>query len=363
MAENGNKVLYINNIPSRMPGIGKAGSSKRYLNKLKSIFKFLRLAEKNIWVLTPITLPYHGIPIVRKLNSIFLNTQIALARCFIGVSKLPIAFVATPMAALVIDSIKRKLLIYYIVDKYDKYRDIKDTTVISSFDRKLAGQADIVVTVSRLLQEYYLKLSQNCHYISHGVDFDLFYSATTSIKNPPKDMEKIDHPIIGYFGSITESNDQDIIEHIAKSKPKWSIVLIGEVLGDYSHLRQYPNIYFLGKKELHELPAYGKYFDVCMMNWKMNEWMHFCSPVKAKEYLAMGKPVVSVPIPEVVNNLSDCVAIATTTEDFLAKVEWELLNDNPQKQFLRIEKVRNEKWENKMEELNRIIEDYFLRIH
>jgi glycosyltransferase involved in cell wall biosynthesis len=88
--------------------------------------------------------------------------------------------------------------------------------------------------------------------------------------------------------------------------------------------------------------------------------MHYCNPVKAREYLAMGKPVVSVPIPEVVETMGDVVAIATSPSEFLEKVEWELVNDCPERREARIQKVSSETWESRMEEISRLVE-FFLK--
>ena len=44
------------------------------------------------------------------------------------------------------------------------------------------------------------------------------------------------------------------------------------------------------------------------------------NPIKLREYLAMGKPIVSVSIPEI-DKFSDYVATARTPEEFLAKLD------------------------------------------
>jgi len=90
----------------------------------------------------------------------------------------------------------------------------------------------------------------------------------------------------------------------------------------------------------------------------MNEWMQYCSPLKAKEYLAMGKPVVSVAIPEVIDTLGDVVSIASSRHEFLEKVEWELQNNNPERIRARIKKVANETWENKVREICNVLESF-----
>jgi hypothetical protein len=91
------------------------------------------------------------------------------------------------------------------------------------------------------------------------------------------------------------------------------------------------------------------------MNWIMNDWIRFCSPLKTKEYLAMGKPVVSVPIPEVVDNLGDVISVASSPGEFVLKIEEELETDSSDKVQARIEKVAGESWRNKAEQISEII--------
>ncbi len=54
------------------------------------------------------------------------------------------------------------------------------------------------------------------------------------------------------------------------------------------------NVFFLGKRDYSDIPAFGNYFDVCLNFWVMKDWIKNSSPLKIKEYLALGKPVVSI---------------------------------------------------------------------
>jgi len=361
MVARGNQALYVNSVPLRMPKPGKSGSWRRYKNKLKSYAKFLKKADDNIWVLTPVTIPGVGSKRIQDINERLLSWQIRFAMRSIGwKGKKPVVISSTPAAALALPALKDniKATVYYLCDKFDKFRDISGSERISAMDRKMVSIADLLVCVSREIQAAYSDSHPRCHYVPHGSNFELFYTAVTVDLPRPDDMQDIRGPVIGYFGSVTESNDKDILEAIARKHPEWSVVLIGQVVSDYSRLEKYPNIYFLGKKALDEIPAYGKYFDVCIMNWVMNEWMHYCNPVKAKEYLAMGKPVVSVPIPEVVNTMSDVVSIAGTPDEFVEKIELELKNDSPEGQKMRIEKVKGDTWYYRANEISELVENF-----
>jgi glycosyltransferase involved in cell wall biosynthesis len=56
---------------------------------------------------------------------------------------------------------------------------------------------------------------------------------------------------------------------------------------------------------------------VLIMPWNQSEWIRACNPVKMKEYLAVGRPVVSTWFPEV-EHYTDHIAVAIGAEAFAA---------------------------------------------
>jgi glycosyltransferase involved in cell wall biosynthesis len=63
------------------------------------------------------------------------------------------------------------------------------------------------------------------------------------------------------------------------------------------------------------------------MAWQQNDWIAGCNPVKLKEYLALGKPVVSTPFSELEPYL-DLVEVAADTESFALAVRKALKNNS-----------------------------------
>jgi len=55
------------------------------------------------------------------------------------------------------------------------------------------------------------------------------------------------------------------------------------------------------KRPFQELPRYGRTFDAAVIPFRINDLTVSVSPIKLKEYLAMGKPVVSTALPAVVD--------------------------------------------------------------
>ena len=79
------------------------------------------------------------------------------------------------------------------------------------------------------------------------------------------------------------------------------MVFVGPLQTDVSELKRYNNIFLLGKKDFSMLPAYINEFTVGIIPYVKSEYTETVFPTKLNEYHAMGKPVVSTDIPEVVS--------------------------------------------------------------
>jgi hypothetical protein len=80
------------------------------------------------------------------------------------------------------------------------------------------------------------------------------------------------------------------------------------------------------------------------MPWNQSEWIHACNPVKLKEYLAVGRPVVTTPFHELIR-YQGFVSIASDAAEFVAAIRHQLA-DPPDPERLRA-RVRDETWDAK----------------
>jgi glycosyltransferase involved in cell wall biosynthesis len=129
------------------------------------------------------------------------------------------------------------------------------------------------------------------------------------------------------------------------------MVLLGKVTTDLSRLTALPNVHLLGRKPFETLPAYCKAFDVAMNPFPINEVTLNSNPLKVREYLAAGLPVVSTRIPEV--EVVKQARIADSKEEFVKAIEEALQSPGPRAE--RSESMRNESWEAKVEEVRRAV--------
>jgi glycosyltransferase involved in cell wall biosynthesis len=76
-------------------------------------------------------------------------------------------------------------------------------------------------------------------------------------------------------------------------------LLIGRVQVDDTRLRAMPNIRLLGQRPYADLPAYAAAFDVALVPFVRNELTAAVNPIKLREYLCAGLPVVATALPEI----------------------------------------------------------------
>lgn len=340
-----------------MPQLSEIGTYvflKRLIRKFKSIVKPFYREDKNLYVFTPFILPHYGSSMKKSLNTFLLRVQIKLIQKVFGFRN-PIIWIENPVGIIVAKHLDPALILYYRIDKFESHSELRDPEEIVYLDERLTREADLILCVSMKLFEEKLTLrKEGVYYVPHGVDFDHFHKAMEDLPIPD-DLKDIKHPIAGYFGTLDAKNDDSIIHYCATKRPNISFVLIGEILGRNELLQNLPNVYFLGYKEYEQLPSYGRAFNVCIMFWKVNDWIQHCNPVKTMEFLAMGKPVVSVAFDEILRKYAEVVRIAHSREEFLEILEEELAQGSEERQQVRLDFVRNETWEARAEYISHLI--------
>ena len=113
----------------------------------------------------------------------------------------------------------------------------------------------------------------------------------------PSDLQDLEHPLVGYVGLIDDYLDFDSILETANAMERGTVVLVGRVNTDVRDLR-HPRIKLLGARPYDTIPAYLASFNCCVIPFQINRLTVGVNPIKLREYLAAGRPVVSTPLPE-----------------------------------------------------------------
>jgi len=155
-------------------------------------------------------------------------------------------------------------------------------------------------------------------------------------------------PIIGYFGSIAEWFDNELIEYIAKKRPNLTFIFIGHTFGsNIQSLNKLKNVHFLGERPYSELPKFLHAFDVCLIPFKNVSLIAATHPVKIYEYLAAGKPVLTTYMKEL-EPMKDICYIAKGKEDFLENLDFALNEEDKDLIQRRIDFASKNTWDHRI---------------
>jgi len=341
------KVLYVNSIVVQKPKIlpGKQFIQK-LSRKLKSVFRGMQKSQAGFWVVSPFSLPVHHIVWMKWFNELILHFQIRLMIHKLGIKK-PIVWLACPAATDIAVKMKKYKLIYQRADRWEEFPNV-DSALVKHHDHKAKANADLTIFVSSLLFNEEAVQCKSPFFLDHGVDYDLFAYAERDLFMP-KDIRGIKQPLVGFFGGIdSHTFDIPFLEKVVDLVPDMSFVLIGNSSVDCAGLLSKSNVLMLGQKPYEQIPHYGKYFDVLIMPWCQNEWIKACNPIKLKEYLALGKPVVSTPFPEL-QKYCNVVYQASSPKKFAQCIRQALAEDSSQRISERRKKVETCTWDRKAE--------------
>jgi glycosyltransferase involved in cell wall biosynthesis len=350
IADQGNRVLWLNSIATRTPKLASGRDVKKIWRKLLSFFKGARQVRDNLWVYTPIVLPLPHSRWAKAVNRYILALTLGLLRRRLAMRDFQL-WTFLPNAADYVGRLGESVSVYYCVDEWSKFNYV-DGQKTAEVERKLVKRADVVFAVSQSLVDGRRGLNPETHLARHGVDHDLFASALDERTSVPADLAKIRGPILGFYGTLQDWVDLDLVCFLAKRRPEWSIVLIGKPMVDLSRLNAYPNVHVLGRRDHSQLPAYCKGFSVGIIPYVLNERLMHVNPIKLREYLCAGLPVVSVALPEVEPQRAHC-RIARTYDQFERLVEEEVRSDSPQRRLERSRAMRTETWAARVSDVGR----------
>ena len=352
-----NEVLWLNSIATRTPKLSSSSDMGKIRRKLKSFVDGPQRIEgaRGLSVFTPLVLPFPHSRAAVAMNRQILRGTTAYFRRRLGMGDFQLwSFI--PTAVEYFGHLGESFRVYYCTDEWSQFSYV-DGARVTAMERELCRRCDIVFTTSRTLLAAKRPWNPETHLASHGVDFAHFARALSPETTVPDEVAGLKRPVLGFFGLVQDWIDIDLIGWLAEQRPDWTIVMIGKVAVDHSRWARTPNIKWLGRKPYEELPRYCKAFDVGLIPFRINELTRNVNPIKLREYLSAGLPVVSTALPECAAYPEWC-SVADTREQFLAACEAALAADSHESRRARSELMRAESWEHKVAQLG----DHILRV-
>jgi len=355
-------VLWINSIGTRKPSLASPRDFRRVARRVWEGFRRADHKENQLSVLSPVVLPKAQSGFVKGLNRRLLAWAVGRETRRMGRENIELwAFI--PNAVDFAGSLGEKKIVYYCPDDWTKFTFL-DANWINRCEQELLRKASVVFATSRYLVDKFRPIANDrVHYLPHGVNYELFSQALSSDLPIPADLAQIrtsslQSPIIGFYGNLYDWIDFDLLAELARLRPAWNFVMIGPVLADITRFQAIANVHFLGRREPDQLPAYCKGFDVALIPYRLTDpRMESVNPVKLRELLAAGVPVVATDVPEI-RGLSQFAQIAHSPSQFITALAGFIDENHRNPNWRReiSEERRPDTWSNRVREIRRIVD-------
>lgn len=350
-------LLWVEASGMRRPGATKAADWGRIGKKLRKMTGGLRAGAPGLTVLTPPALPLPTSSIARAINARLYRHSIRRALRQMRRDAAPLLWVYTPTVARYLDAIPARGLVYHCVDRWWAFTEY-DTDEMMRCHEILCRRADHVFVSSRELLDDCTRWTERVSYVPHGVDVAHFSRAVTEQHPSPSDLPPAGRQLVGFIGLIDDWVDLGVVRDVALANPGAEIVLIGAARVPTDSLTAIPNVHLLGRKPFAELPAYLAHFDVALIPFKLNELTRAVNPIKLREYLSAGVPVVTTALPELLpfrdHEGVDVVSDATA---FVAAVKRRLATPADAGERRRLsESMQGESWSGRLDQMLQQVE-------
>ncbi len=344
-----NRVVWVNTIGTRMPRFSRADLG-RVVEKLREWSRGTTDAPANpdvpVQVLRPVMTPFDRWKPLRRLNVSLLERAVKGAFPP-GDADRPILVTTIPNAAGVVGRLGEALSVYYCVDEFSEWPGA-DRDVLLSMEAELLERVDLVIATSETLFESKSARHARVRLLRHGVDWDRFRHAEG---NPPEALANIPRPVVGFIGLADERVDVPRVAALARGLTDVSFVFVGPRQLPPGALDALDNVTFLPPVPYEAVPAVLGAFQVAILPYVVSELTERINPLKLRELLAAGLPIVATPLPEILR-FAEFVRTARDADEWVRETR-AALEEGRSRADARSASVRGESWEERAEEFSR----------
>jgi hypothetical protein len=292
----------------------------------------------------PRVIPWHDKPAAVRFNQGQLRRAIAD-----GMERLsmhdPVLLASYPAVLLYLDAIPHRKLVYLRLDDYSIYPGV-DPELVQRTEPGMLDRADAIIATARALTPTG-ENARKAHYLPQGVHFDHF--ASTALEIPPG-------KVLGFFGTLADWLDYDLVSAVAKAAPDWELHFVGKVEYVPASLAKLANVRLFPAVPFGQLPEIVSHWRAAWIPFQLNSLTQGVNPLKIWEYLAAGLPTQCTPLPEVAP-LREQVLITADAASITRWLTDILRTDTRETRRARRDSVRNDSWRSRAAALRRILID------
>lgn len=325
LAARGHRVLFVENTGARLP---RARDLSRVVARLRAWSRQVARptdVPAGIEIASPLCIPGAQLRVERLINQVLLQAQLGKPLERLG-DRDRVLWIGLPTWAAVdlAARLRPALTVYYCGDAFG---DLPGLRSVHDSEREIVRLADIVFATSGRLVAHLTALGAEPVLVPVAIDTSASRSARDGRLGGTPELDELPGRLIGYMGGLNYKVDAPLLEAVAARFPNHTLVILGSVEDPRSRPRSAPNIVILGERPYERIGAYLARFAVCLIPYRLNDYTASVNPAKLLEYLAVGRPVVSTPLPEVLP-FADVVRIARSDQEFLAAVADALESDD-----------------------------------
>jgi len=336
------EILWVNSLGLRRPKFNQYDMLRAFRKILSMQQAPQQKTTSQLRQLNPQCFSWPGNSHIRQLNRKLLLRQL---RPLLNNSPSPLIWTSLPSAVDVIGHLNERACVYYCGDDFSALAGV-DHQPVQAMEDELVDKSQLVIAASEHLAQKFPK--HKTLVLNHGVDYKHFATTTTVADDLAKGLTA------GFYGSISSWFDQALVCQVAKLLPHWKFVLIGPVQTDVSALQAMPNIELLGARPYSQLPRYSQHWYAGILPFKDNRQIQACNPLKLREYLAAGRPIVSTPFPAL-EPYRELIHVAQRAEQFASALEESVRCQSEEHKEARQLSVQTQDWKHKATQVSEVL--------
>ncbi len=341
------RTVWVNTVGLRPPRLDRADAA-RVVRKVRAIVRDAaphvrherHEDDLDLHVVAPPMVPWMRPFPIRRLNSLSVRYAVTSLCMRLGVSD-PIVLTTVPNGVDGAGLMGSHTLVYYCVDDFTNWPGV-DAVAAATLEDDLLTRADLVLATSDHLVHTRRCRRGATELLPHGVDLEHLGRASDP-DTPSLEGVRKGRPVLGYLGLLDARLDVELVTSVARRRPDWDFVFVGPHDATPDARLSLPNVRRFGAVPYARLPEALASFDVALLPYVRSELTRSINPLKLREYLASGKPVVATSLPEV-SRFAPEVLLADTTDAFIAAVE-SALNGPRDRREARAAMLAEDSWD------------------
>lgn len=330
------EVDWVNTIGTRRPGFSVA-DARRALEKVRAWTRPAASGPRvalppNLRVHSPVHWPGFSNRLERALNARLFDSKLRPL-----IERADAIVTTAPITADLAARTREANWVYYCVDDLSEWPGL-DAQALRALEVDLLPSMKSIIAVSQHLVDRMKALGRDAHLLTHGIETSHWRDVAARPPRAPREK-----PVAVFWGNADTRLDTEIVLSLAEV---CELHMVGPRSTVDPRIANATRIVWRGAVPYAELPEIARGADVLVMPYADLAVTRAMQPLKLKEYLATGLPVVATPLPA---NLEWSAALDLEHEPraFAARVLARAFRALPQDQVAARARLALEGWDEK----------------